>query len=250
MILTSPPYNTNKKAGKARTLENTTWHRNIAPYVRYDAYSDNMTNDEYNEFTVRLFDEFDRILNLNGVVLYNISYGAENTTGMFEAINAIITRTNMTLADVICWEKQCSLPNNCSPNRLTRAWEFVLVFCRKGEEKTFYMNKRVTSKRDSGQKMYENIPNIIRAKNNDGPNPYNKATYSVELCEKLLSLYAPRGGYVYDPFMGTGTTAIACINMGLNYMGSEISTRQCEYAGARIEQQKAQLTLFNCDKHF
>ena len=65
--------------------------------------------------------------------------------------------------------------------------------------------------------------------------PYNKATYSSELCEKLLKLYCPAGGVVYDPFMGSGTTAVACKKMGLKFIGSEISKNQCEWAEKRLQ---------------
>lgn len=194
IVLTSPFYNTNKKAGKGRTLENTTVADGQYNYVRYDSHVDNMTDDEYNEFTVSLFCGFDRVLKENGVVLYNINYGAENTAGMFTAVNAVITETPFTIADVIVWKKANALPNSCSPNRLTRIWEFVFVFCRKDEMKTFKCNKATTSHRESGQLMYENIYNLIEAKNNDEVCPYNKATYSTELCKKLLDIYAVRGG--------------------------------------------------------
>jgi DNA modification methylase len=90
--------------------------------------------------------------------------------------------------------------------------------------------------------MYETIYNFIEAKNNDGPCPYNKATYSSELCEKLLKLYPPSNGVVYDPFMGSGTTAVACVRLGLSYLGSEISADQVAYARERItaETEKAE----------
>lgn len=239
VILTSPFYNTNKKAGKSRTLTNTTVKKGQYDYVRYDTHIDDMTDEEYCDFTKKLFLEFDRVLNLNGCVLYNINYGAENTEGVFKAINAIITQTNFTVADVICWKKSTALPNSCSSNRLTRIWEFVFVLCRKNEMKTFYCNKRVTSYRKTGQKAYENIYNFIEAKNNDGSCPFNKATYSSELCESLLRLYCPADGVVYDPFMGSGTTAVACKKLGLNYIGSEISKNQCEWAEKRIQETKA-----------
>ena len=63
----------------------------------------------------------------------------------------------------------------------------------------------------------------------------NQATYSSELCRQLLDIYALPNSTVYDPFMGTGTTAVACNQMNLNYIGSEISLKQCEYAKERIE---------------
>jgi len=236
LILTSPFYNTNKKAGKNLTLENTPKVKHgRRVWVRYDVHVDNMTDDEYCDYSVNLFNEFDRIVGQNGGVLYNINYGAENTNGMFKAVNAIITQTNFSIADVIAWKKKSALPNNCSPNRLTRIIEFVFVFCRKDEMKTFRMNKKMVSMRDNGQKMYENIFNFVEAKNNDGSCPYNKATYSTELCEKLLSMYAPDGATIYDPFMGSGTTAVACKRMGLNCIGSEISTNQVKYEIDRLK---------------
>lgn len=44
------------------------------------------------------------------------------------------------------------------------------------------------------------------------------------------------GGYkVYDPFMGTGTTAIACEELNMNCYGSEISEAQVEYSIDRLK---------------
>lgn len=236
VILTSPFYNTNKKASNSRTLENTKVLDGQYNYVRYDTHIDNMTNDEYCEFTEKLFNEFDKILKENGVVLYNINYGSENTDCMFRAINSVITNTPFTIGDVIVWKKRTALPNNCSPNKLTRIWEFVFVICRKTEIKSFKCNKKITSYRKTGQAAYKNIYNIVEAKNNDGSCPYNKATYSSELCEKLLTLYAPEGATVYDPFLGSGTTAVACKRLNLNCYGSEISKNQCEWAFSRLKE--------------
>lgn len=235
IILTSPFYNTNKKAGQNRTLENTSVKGGQYDYVRYDTHVDNMTNEEYSDFTRRLFLKFDDVLAQNGCVLYNINYGAENTDGMFRAINTIIADTPFTIADVIVWKKRSAFPNSTSPNRLTRVWEFVFVMCRKSELKTFACNKQVKSYRKTGQPAYENVFNFIEARNNDGTCPLNKATYSSELCEKLLALYAKGDDlWVYDPFMGSGTTAVACQRMGLNCIGSEISAAQVEYAKKRL----------------
>ena len=237
IVLTSPFYNTNKKAGKSRTLLNTKVKEKHYEYLRYDNFVDNMTNEQYSNFTVRLFDNFNRILNENGCVLYNISYGAENTEGMFLTINAILTKTNFTIADTIVWKKQTAIPNSSSPNKLTRITEFVFVFCRKNEFKSFNCNKRITSYRNTGQAMYENIYNFIEAKNNDGSCPFNKATYSSELCEKLLNIYALyEDTVVYDPFMGSGTTAVACKKMGFNCIGSEISENQVKWAKERLDE--------------
>ena len=84
--------------------------------------------------------------------------------------------------------------------------------------------------------MYENIYNFIEAKNNDGSNTLNKATYSTDLCKQLLSIYAKEGSTVYDPFMGTGTSAIACEELGFDCVGSELSEAQVEYSKNRLKE--------------
>ena len=244
VVLTSPFYNTNKKAGQKRNLSNSKC--NGYSYLRYDNHVDNMSDEEYCVFTKRLFDSFDAVLKENGVVLYNLSYGNNNTEGMFKAVNEIITQTNFTIADVIIWKKSNALPNNCSNNKLTRITEFVFVFCRKSEVKTFYCNKPISSYRKTGQKSYGNVFNYIEAKNNDGSCPYNKATYSSDLCKKLLNIYCPKSGLVYDPFIGTGTTAVACKELGFSCMGSEISENQVKFSIERIEKKFGNLDNVTC----
>lgn len=227
VILTSPPYNTGRNSGNIeRGMKN---HER-----RYDIYLEQRNTDEYNDWTVDIFNHYDSILKENGCILYNMSYGNENPEQMYLTIADVISRTNFTIADTIIWKKKSALPNNVSHNKLTRICEFVFVFCRKDEYKTFTANKKVKSQSKTGQKYYENIYNFVEAKNNDGSNNLNKATYSSELCEQLLNIYAKDGAIVYDSFNGTGTTGVACVRLGLNYIGSELSEEQCKYSIERL----------------
>ena len=57
-------------------------------------------------------------------------------------------------------------------------------------------------------------------------------------------MYANEGDIVYDSFMGPGTTAIGALREKMKFIGSELSSAQCEYARARIELEESQLTLF------
>lgn len=235
VILTSPPYNTGRNCGekgnKTKRLDN---HE-----TRYDIYMEKRSKDEYIEWTEEIFNAYDTILAENGCVLYNMSYGNENPTQMWLTIASIIENTNFTIADTIIWKKKTALPNNVSGNKLTRICEFVFVLCRKSEYKTFKSNKKVISYSKRGQKIYENIYNFVEARNNDGSCKINKATYSTELCEKLLSVYAQDNSVVYDSFMGTGTTAVAALRLGHRYIGSELSEAQCKYAEERIKREIA-----------
>lgn len=132
------------------------------------------------------------------------------------------------------------MPNNRSKNKLTRIVEDVFVFCRRKEYMTFNSSKKVVSTSIRGQKNYENIFNFIEAANNDGPCALNKATFSSEFATKLLKIYAfpedecQRQTTVYDPFMGTGTTAVSAMRLNLKCYGSELSEQQCTYAINRL----------------
>ena len=235
VILTSPPYNTSRKGS---SLDG------ACANVRYDDFNDCKTDDEYIAWTVDIFKAYDKVLKPNGVVLYNLSYSSENTHLMWLVVAEIMKQTNFLVADNIIWKKPTTSPNSCSPNKLTRICEYVFVFCRKNEFETFDCNKDVSSHRKTGQIAYKNYFNFIEAKNNDGSNDIHKATYSSELVRKLLLLYVKRGGVVYDSFMGTGTTALACIIEKINYIGSEISERYVDMANKRIAPYLTVQTMF------
>jgi adenine-specific DNA-methyltransferase len=236
LILTSPPYNTARTGTNQRSFDN---YEN-----RYDIHLDNKTDKEYLEWSVDLFNGYNSILKSNGCVLYNISYSSENTDLIWKFIAEIINNTLFTVADTIVWKKDCAIPNNTSHNKLTRICEFVFVFVRKAELNTFKMNKKITSISKTGQKFYENKFNYIKAKNNDGSNNLNKATFSTDFCRQLLIMYGHKNCLVYDSFMGTGTTAESCIIEDMNYVGTELSESQCRFAEKRLGIRISQPTLF------
>jgi site-specific DNA-methyltransferase (adenine-specific) len=173
-----------------------------------------------------------------------MSYGTENSSLMSLTIAEIINNTNFEIADIIIWKKKSATPNSTSHNKLTRICEFVYIFCRKNEISTFKTNKKNVNSMNSGQLVYENIFNFIDASNNDESNDLNKATFSSEFVRKLFKIYAKENSLVYDPFMGTGTTAKACIIDKHNFIGSELSKSQVEYANKRLIPYLTQQTLF------
>jgi DNA modification methylase len=242
-VITSPPYNT---GGRVEYWSNKIVNgvRVYSQEKRYDEYLDTKTSEEYIDWTIQLFDGYNRILEKDGVVLYNISYGNENSETMWLLIADIIRRTQFTVADCITWKKTTALPNGTSKNKLTRICEFVFVFVRKTEFLTFNSNKQVVTTSKKGQNFYEVFYNLIEAPNNDKSTDLNKATYSTELVRKLLLMYTKENDLVYDSFMGTGTTANACIIEKRNYIGSEISLKQCEYAEKRLKLYLNQTSLF------
>jgi DNA modification methylase len=57
----------------------------------------------------------------------------------------------------------------------------------------------------------------------------------IKLIEYLIKLVTPPNGTVLDPFMGSGTTAIAARNLGFNYLGFEQEKEYCEIANKRLK---------------
>ena len=223
VVLTSPPYNMSKRRG------------GVSDTGRYDVYVDWKSEDEYIAFTVNVFNSFNKVVVDNGVVLYNFSYSIENPSLPYKLVTKLEEETEWMLADTIIWKKHNGMPFPANERRLSRIWEFIFVFVRKNEINTYKVNKGVSKVSKKGQKYYNVFYNLIESQNNDAKTrTLNQATFSTELCCKLLRIYGFDGCVVYDPFMGTGTTGNACIIMNMKYIGSEISEAQCKYAEERI----------------
>ncbi len=67
----------------------------------------------------------------------------------------------------------------------------------------------------------------------------------IALMRYLVRLVTPRGGVVLDPYMGSGSTGVACMMEGMRFIGIEIDARYADTARRRIERASAQLRLFD-----
>ena len=67
------------------------------------------------------------------------------------------------------------------------------------------------------------------------------AIYPVKIVEEFLHLLTRPGDVVLDPFIGSGSTAVACNKLGRHFIGYDINPEYCEYAQNRVE------TLINED---
>jgi len=214
-ILTSPPYNLGKNPNHRR--------KNQDDYHLYQDNVDNLSDIEYLNIRINEFKEFERILKLDGVICYNMSYSNKNPILPIKLINKVDEETNLTLTEIITFKKKSANPFQSSPNKLTRITELVYIIVNKNYLNTFKANKEISKINEkTGQKFYKNYFNLIEAKNNDGFKTNLKATFSSDLVEQLINIYFEEGSLIYDPFMGIGTTAKGCINKKCNYIGSEI----------------------------
>jgi DNA modification methylase len=70
------------------------------------------------------------------------------------------------------------------------------------------------------------------------------ASYNIELIKKPILAGCPENGIIYDPFMGSGTTAVAAINSNRNFIGSEMSSEYIKICDANIKPLLQRIKLF------
>ena len=80
----------------------------------------------------------------------------------------------------------------------------------------------------SGEVYYKEMDSKMTKNNHPTVKP-------IALMKYLCRLITPKGGTVLDPFMGSGTTGIACKHEGFDFIGIEKNEEYCEIAKARID---------------
>ena len=145
-----------------------------------------------------------------------------NDRNMQEMLNES-KKVGFKLVNILVWKK-----NNCTPNRYyMKNAEFVLLF-RKGKAITI---------NNVGTKQCLEINNIIGNKQHPTEKP-------IELMKTYIENSSIENQIVLDPFMGSGTTAIAAMNTKRNFIGFELDKDYCDIANKRIEAAQAQQTIF------
>ena len=67
---------------------------------------------------------------------------------------------------------------------------------------------------------------------------YHPTQKPTELVQKLIEMYSSPDEIVLDPFMGSGTTAVACLRTGRNFIGFELDKKYHEIAVQRVKQEQ------------
>lgn len=133
--------------------------------------------------------------------------------------------------DIICWHKTNALPTYS--NKYLSDTEYLLYF-RKGKGKCF-------------PKSYEDAKTYYIAPiNHKDKEKYKHPTIKpLDITRKLIKNSSNENDVVLDPFMGSGTTGVACKELHRNFIGIELDKKYFEIAQQRIEGTKREGKLFN-----
>ena len=216
VVITSPPYNMNLRIRNGEYCS-----RQIVKEIstKYEDFPDNLPIDEYYKFHSEVLKELLRISNL---VFYNVQI----VTGSKRAIFKMIGEFSENLKDIIIWDKRYGQPA-IGEQVLNRRSELILVF-----EKDYPISRQFRSavfKRGT----LDDVWVIDRERKNvEG----HGATFPEKLISTILENFSKKKDIIYDPFIGTGTTAVVSKKLGRNFIGSEISKKYYKECNKRLKE--------------
>lgn len=187
----------------------------------YDKYEDNMADGDY----INMLSE------LHGFHTAIIHYPEQ----MMKYVVPALGVPN----EVCAWCYNSNLPKQF---RLINFYNVKVDFNKVKQPYKNPNDKRVRERIKNGSKgtrMYDwfsdiqLVKNVSKEKNHPCPIP-------VKLMERIILLTTNEGDTVLDPFMGGGTTAIACLNTNRNYIGFEIDEKYYNLSLERIKKWKSE----------
>ena len=220
-VITSPPYNMNLRIRNGKYCS-----RQIVKELstKYSGFDDNLPIEEYNQFHTKVLEE---LLRISKVVFYNIQI----VTGSKRSIFKMIGDFSENLKDIIVWDKGVAQPA-MQQQVLNRRTELILVF------ETDYPISRQYRYANFERGTLNDIWEIKRGKKISKD---HGATFPEELVATIIENFTKEGEIIYDPFMGTGTTAIVSKKMNRKFVGSEIGEDYFELINSRLEELNGEL---------
>jgi site-specific DNA-methyltransferase (adenine-specific) len=215
LMVTSPPYNVTK------------------------TYDDDLSLHEYLALLRRVFAETYRVLANGGRACVNVAnLGRKPYIPLSDHISHIMLEIGYLMRGEIIWAKGAgagvsmawgSWQSAANPV-LRDTHEYILVFC-KGSFSRPKKDKQSTISRDQFMDWSKSVwtmnPESARRVGHPAPFP-------LELPARLIQLYTFAGDVVLDPFLGSGTTALAAAQAGRRYVGYDTSEEYVALAQQRL----------------
>lgn len=207
LVITSPPYNlgSNHHTGN----------------IRHSPYSDDLPEEEYQLWQLKILNEIHRILTSTGSLFYN----HKNRIREGKQISPYewLLKSKLIIKQELVWF-------NGSPN-FDKCRFYPMT------ERIYWLSKDIKTD------FYNNINHHdLFNWNSVGTKNEHKRAYPIELVRDIINCF-PENIIVLDPFMGSGTTAIACLKTNRNFIGMELEPKYVDIANKRIAEFKQQLTM-------
>ena len=207
LVITSPPFN----LGLSHHTGN----------IRHNPYFDNLPEEEYRLWQTKILNEIYKVLTPRGSLFYN----HKNRIRQGKQISPYewLLKTDFIIKQELVWFNRSQNFDKCRFYPMT--------------ERVYWLSKNIETD------FYNNVNHhdLFEWKSVGTKNEHKRA-FPVELVKDILNCF-PENITVLDPFIGSGTTAIACLELNRNYIGMELEPKYVEIANKRIDDYKQQLRL-------
>jgi len=218
LIFTSPPYNIGKKADESK-LSRRNGKFDAVSWAGIKGYEDKMPESEYQQWQADFLRACGKVIKPSGSIIYN--HKERNKS------HAVIRPSDWFPADVlthrqtIVWDRQTT--HNHDKSYVYPTVEFIYWLTRSQDErsKVYFKNE--------GKGQVWSIPKETMKNKHPAPFP-------LELARLVIRMFSPPNGLVLDPFSGSGTTALAAVMEGRQYIGIEKRSEFVDMSKGRIKQ--------------
>jgi modification methylase len=225
LMITSPPYNVTKE------------------------YDDDLSLNEYLELLENVFKETYRVLVNGGRACINVAnLGRKPYLPLSDFISQIMLRVGFNMRGEIIWNKGAGAGvsmawgswMSASNPVLRDVHEYILIFS-KGDYKREPKGKENSITKEQFMEWTKSVwtMNTESAKKIGHPAPFPE-----ELPYRLIQLLSFKDDIILDPFMGSGTTAIASIKSNRKYVGYDVEPEYIKLAEQRLSPYKTQMQIF------
>ena len=209
LVITSPPYNLKNSTGNGMKDGRGGKWKNAALVEGYSHHDDNMPHEEYVEWQRACLKEMVRIIPETGAVFYNHKWRVQG--GLLQDRQDIVS--GFPVRQIIIWRRKGGI--NFNPGYFLPTYEVIYLIAKP----KFRLVKKANAHGDVwefGQEMKNAHP----------------APFPLDLIERIVS--STNAKLILDPFMGSGTTALAAKNHGRDFIGIDISPEYCKMAEQRL----------------
>jgi len=211
LIVTSPPYNLRNSTGNGMKDGRGGKWANAQLINGYKTHDDAMPHPEYVDWQRKCLTAMMRVLRSDGAIFYNHKWRVQ--AGLLQDRSDIVQ--GFPVRQIIIWQRSGGI--NFNAGYFLPTYEVIYLICKP--------NFKLAPKANAFGDVW-NIPQEA-----DTPHP---APFPVELAQRCIQ--STTAEVVLDPFIGSGSTAIAAEVCKRKWIGFEISGDYCKIARERIEE--------------
>lgn len=210
LVVTSPPYNLKNSTGNGMKDGRGGKWSSAALMNGYEDHADNMPHEEYAAWQRACLKEMLRVTKEDGAVFYNHKWRVQG--GLLQDRQDIVG--DLPVRQIIIWRRKGGI--NFNRGYFLPTYEVIYLIAKP--------KFKLAPKSNAFGDIWEF--------NQEMKNPH-PAPFPVALIERIIG--STDAKIVLDPFMGSGTTAIAATNLGRDWIGIELSQKYCDMADERIK---------------